>query len=96
MGGLLHARQQLASRGEQHEIGDDEEDNQHHAAHDHHGQEAGPFSALAGIALHAMDNRFHISLDARSRVSVRRAEPPPRFAAKRGLSSLVNYSCRYV
>lgn len=90
MGSLVHARQQLARRGTEHKVRDNEEDRQHHAAHDNHSQEAWAFAALAGIVRHAMDNRFHISLDARSRAPVHRAGVAARFGAKAGLSPLVN------
>ncbi len=67
MSGLVHPRQQLTSRGVEHQKGEDEEDHEHHPAHRNHRQKIRTFAALVGVALHAMDNRFHISLDAAPR-----------------------------
>jgi len=70
MSGLVHPRQQLASRGVEHQKGEDEEHHQHHPAHGNHGQKVRTFAALVGMALHALNNRFHIGLDAPSRPGV--------------------------
>ncbi len=64
MGGLMDTRKQFLSRRAEHEIRDKKEHDKHHPAHHNHGQEAWALAPLAGIARHAMDNRFHVNLDA--------------------------------